>query len=575
MPSESEFLSPERLRAIGEINAVLLRRGGFWIHRRKETISIIDETAVRREVSVDFTLPDSIDGVSHGPHVKHPEHGEPVYCPPLFVLPKAPSNLMAFDLTNEAGTSLPLMTRRDNARVSGETIVALARLVLADEAVKLNANLEGRLRSVAEADLPQSLSLVRLGRDDSSDADASQLELLRQDGAFMWWLGTVSHSSVVVVPYRDPTVRRKIFRLSYQQPMSYTLSVTGRLGWTAYKVVVDSSWIDARSFHLEAEAPPGLRIAGATLTDDEAEPVSTRGVLRRVHLYRPGAERAGAGTATLALRVGGPGFIGGALLASALVTAAVVGCLFDARNIASNPTSAPALLLLLPAAIASYVARPDLHALTTRLLSFARWLILLAGGVAYGCAAFVALGGSAKAGAALTHRAHVLCVVFAIGTGIAGLAVVMLGFGWLLTIPRIRNVLRLRWLRTAGQAIRKSRFRQVVSVPCSRHAAFAATEAALDTTLRLEEGRSKRDTRDVEACRLVYFRFVRGATWRLEVVVDEHAEVSSVTITGDCVARPLGRVATVWRVRRESAWVGRRLRDLAETLGVPAAPNSQ
>lgn len=78
-------------------------------------------------------------------------------------------------------------------------------------------------------------------------------------------------------------------------------------------------------------------------------------------------------------------------------------------EIAANPTSAPALLLILPGLIASYVARPDQHALTTRLLSSARRLLLGVALCAYIAAARVALaGGTPDGGVELAAQAKSL-----------------------------------------------------------------------------------------------------------------------------------------------------------------------
>ena len=183
-------------------------------------------------------------------------------------------------------------------------------------------------------------------------------------------------------------------KLSFEEPIRSEQRLGTRLGWAAYRVVVDVSLIEARSFHFEAIAPPGLKITEARLSDNEQdEPVREEGFLRRVHLYRPGAEGAGAGTAVLWLTVSGPGFIGGAWIASLLTLGALGACAIWAENIAANPTSAPALLLILPGLIASYIARPDQHALTTRLLSGARRLLMFSAFLAYLAAGRVALSG--------------------------------------------------------------------------------------------------------------------------------------------------------------------------------------
>ena len=218
---------------------------------------------------------------------------------------------------------------------------------------------------------------------------------MRADDRLSGWLETLAHSSIVVVLYRSPGPRRKLVKLTFEEPITTKQRRLTRLGWASYQVIIDIPRIEARSFHFEAEAPSGLRISSAELTDSEAEePVRETGFMKRVHLYRKAAQKAGAGTAVLALDVAGPGFVSGAMLASLLTIGALVGCAVQADAIASNSTSAPALLLVLPGLIASYVARPDLHALTTRLLSFARQLLLGIALCAYLAAARVALAGA-------------------------------------------------------------------------------------------------------------------------------------------------------------------------------------
>jgi hypothetical protein len=104
---------------------------------------------------------------------------------------------------------------------------------------------------------------------------------------------------------------------------------------------------------------------------------------RRVHIYRPNAEAVGAGTGTMELRATSEGFLTGAWLAATLVLFALVGSAVANGAVAKNPTSAPALFLLLPGLVASYVGRPDRHALTSRLLFLARFILLALGLVAY------------------------------------------------------------------------------------------------------------------------------------------------------------------------------------------------
>ena len=170
-----------------------------------------------------------------------------------------------------------------------------------------------------------------------------------------------------------------------------------------------------------------------------------------------------------------------------LVFGAVLGCLIGAKNIAENPTSAPALLLLLPGLIASYVARPDQHALTTRLLNFARRLLLFTGGIAYVCATVVALDGTAKTGAALAHRTHLLQLVFLVSTVLSGIATLGLGLAWLPGRLWFRRLISLTWLRNLRDELKAEGFVRAVSVATPPDRAYLEVDRCRDDLLGLTD----------------------------------------------------------------------------------------
>lgn len=393
-PGSQRFLRPDRIERIGELVAPLLERDLSWIERRKESVKILDDTAVQRQVSVDFSLRGKVEPLLREERVGLGD----LFAAPLFVLPKSPpSSLMSFDLADGDGHSLWLISREDNARISASTLRAMARRLLAGK--KLPARLEDQLTKLCEADPEVGKEIAtRLLTPDVDDS--RELSELRESERFCWWLSTFAHSSVIVVLFRAAVQRRMLIKLRYQERIKAEQRILTRLGWAAYRVGIDSSLFEARSSHFEAEAPPGLRILEARLSDNHSpEPATERGFLRRVHLYRRRAHDVNAATGVLWLVVSG-GFLGGALLAAALGFGALVACAFAAESIAENPTSAPALLLVIPGLIASYVARPDQHALTARLLSFARRLLILSALCAYGAAAKVAFSGGAPNGSA-------------------------------------------------------------------------------------------------------------------------------------------------------------------------------
>ncbi len=382
------FLTSERIERVGELIEPLLRDGLSWVERRKESVVILDDTALRRQISVDFTLRSSTPAL-----VEAPEPGdEAIYCAPVFALPKAPSNLMAFDLQDESGKSLRLVSRSDNANISGKALRAMAARVLGHEP---DGDLGDELELIARASADEGEQRALRLEQRPAEGYAEKAAKLMKDDRFRWLLSTFAHSSILVVLFRSVSPRRKLIKLTFEQPIESELRTRASLGWDPYRVWVDSPLVEARTYHFEAEAPPGLRITEARLSDDaHSDPVVDHGFLRRIHLYRDDASSAGAGTAMMWLRVSS-NFAGGALTAAMLTFLALTACSIFAEKIATNPSSAPALLLFLPAFIATYVARPDQHPLTSRLLSRARTLLMGVAFIAYVAAARVVLSGGA------------------------------------------------------------------------------------------------------------------------------------------------------------------------------------
>lgn len=394
------FLNPERIREVGAQIAPLIRDQLSWIERRKESVQILDDTALRRHISVDFSLRSS----SVKPLLPAEAPGQlALYCAPLFVLPKLSGGLMAFDLRDGDGNSLRLISREDNAKISAAALTSMVEARLGETGSALPSRLRDRLRDLALSEHTATAERIaqRLVAGSVRPWDEA-LAAIRDDERLCWWIKTLAHSSIVVVLYRAVDARRKLIKLSFEEPFDSAVRVLTRLGWEPYQVAIDSPLIEARSYHIEVTAPPGLRIASASLTDAQkitgTDP--DRANVRRVHLYRPRAGDARAGTAYLRLAVSGPGFVGGGFLAALLTVLALLACAVFAGKIAGNPTSAPALLLVLPGLIASYVGRSDQHALTTRLLAGARYALLLSAFWAYVAAARVALDGGAVKGPA-------------------------------------------------------------------------------------------------------------------------------------------------------------------------------
>jgi hypothetical protein len=484
-PATEPWLTTARVAQIAKRCAEWLIEPTSWIDRRKDTVRVLDDHSVRWQTSVDFGCRRDSDGIEgacderpveerngetpkpNGTEERNGETPKPngteeLYCAPLFVLPKQPSGYMAFDLTDETGRSLSLSGRADNARVTGEILVEMARRMLgtvdSDDAQEFEAMVT-EIRKIAtdrprEAKLHARWQLKLLQEDDAPPLWKRIAEHERFE-RFAWWLRTAAEASVVVVLFRSHPAARKRIKLSYQSSVLTTeRSLRRRVGWEPYAILLDVPWVEARGYHLEAAAPPGLRIEHAWLNDDENdEGVQGGDFTRQVHLRRPEAITAGAGAGTLKLRVSGDGFLTGAWLAAFFVVAALLACVLTARAIAPNPAPAPALLLLLPGLLTSIVARPDRHALTTRLLSTARIVLIASGVVAYAAAVFVALAGASTSDkTTIDHRTATLRIALGAGFIVSAGLLAILSVAFVRGRPRLRGLFRRsdwrkRWRR--------------------------------------------------------------------------------------------------------------------------------
>jgi hypothetical protein len=120
MPAKTyEPLTPPE-RETGVLLLTLISDWSAWAQRRTETIDIYDEQTVRRTVSVDFELPD-IPYIETAPR----DADQPIYVVPIGQMRKRP--LRRFELHDEAGRTLPLMTAPQTARLAAATLMTMAQ----------------------------------------------------------------------------------------------------------------------------------------------------------------------------------------------------------------------------------------------------------------------------------------------------------------------------------------------------------------------------------------------------------------------------------------------------------------
>jgi hypothetical protein len=203
--SDKRFLTDARIEQIGLLIEPMLSEDLSWIERRKETVEILDDTALRRQISVDFSLRGSTAPLLP-PRTKSSD--EELFCAPVFVLAKTPADLMAFDLEDEDGHGMTLISRADNARISGSFLVHMAGRILNKEGRDLPSRLAAEVRRIAEANEGAGLELARRLISPAVTKWPDEIARLRKHDRFVWWLETLAHSSIVVVLFRSAGQRR-------------------------------------------------------------------------------------------------------------------------------------------------------------------------------------------------------------------------------------------------------------------------------------------------------------------------------------------------------------------------------
>ncbi len=142
-----------RARRLGTVNFRLISQWDRWVHRRIEQIELISDAAARRRISVDFRL--------HRSHFGDPVESdgkEAVYYVPLTLLKKAP--VSNFDLRDEGGAALPLLTKRKTSSICAATLSAATRAMIIEE-VALHAP-ESEMGRAARTDTGFNIESIKL-----------------------------------------------------------------------------------------------------------------------------------------------------------------------------------------------------------------------------------------------------------------------------------------------------------------------------------------------------------------------------------------------------------------------------
>lgn len=356
-------------RSILELFAV----SGRWVHRRVETVTFVDETLIRRRVSVDLTLPEAAVGRDGSAYV------------PLALLAKRP--LVNFDLRDEQGSALPHLTREQNGELVHANLMIHAGQAFADG---VPPELDGLLWEVVTAGRDDSIAAVETIR--------ARWDELTGAPFLNSVLDVLARSFLVVVPVSDADDRR-VLKFAYDSSVQEErVGLRTRFNWRSWNVFFIVPQVgDGGSHHIEVARQPDLEVAAEILATDpsgenEVPSVGSREFGARAHAYVAGAPLGSDAIGRVWMRVRRPGFLRGAPWIGAFTALVLSVAWFLLPDVASGGKEAAALILVVPSILATYLGRPGEHPITSEMLLGARILLLVAGFLSFVCAALLAVG---------------------------------------------------------------------------------------------------------------------------------------------------------------------------------------
>lgn len=338
----------------------LLESTNEWVHRRVESVEFLDVRTVRRRVSVDFTPPPSPDAKTIG-HI------------PIALLRK--NVLVRFDLRDEAGDSLPLLTSNQNAGLATRCMLGMA-----EEAASASA--PQRLRQlcwqIARAEAPAAKRALAEIETDPGFAGFRNDRLLRIARTFV-------ENFAVVIPVEGAS-RRRVIKLAYDETPGGGPRPAARLGIAPATFVIYLPDLgDAGSRHLEFLPADGLEIFDAAIVGrtPEKKPLRQRASAKpeqdEAHLFIAGAPPSSEGLAGVRLRARREGILIGGPLLAALAAGAVTAAWFALPGIAADSSGAASVILAVPAALGTFFGARNLHPLAAAMLFGSRALLVASG----------------------------------------------------------------------------------------------------------------------------------------------------------------------------------------------------
>jgi hypothetical protein len=396
---------PDDLASVIDIVAAttvpLLLQPKHWINRKVETIEFVDDRRVRRHVSVDFTLPD-LEGLP-----VQAASGRPLAFVPLVQLRK--QVLRRFDIFDEAGAAVPMLTAQQNGRIARRLLRQLAGDALAPAWPRRKMlELLDRIAGTDASDARAALWEIEVAAAPAEGLPELELAELWEHPAARPLMEDLADHFVLFVVIDARAGDRRVLKFVYDGELARASEPAGelldrwrkkieeRLGLDPVVLSIEAAGIGAaHSYHVEVPAPPDLVITKARLVD----PSSVEALCEpdrasdRVHLWTTSAKREQEGKIELELRVGPRGLYGAAVWIS-LLTTLLFGVGFVLRvafAVHTRAEAAAAIVVVLPALFATYLWRPGEHPLVQRLVSGLRVMITAFAALSFVAAAVLAV----------------------------------------------------------------------------------------------------------------------------------------------------------------------------------------
>ncbi len=395
--------------------------GNGWVKRRVETVHFLGSGTLSRRVSVDFEIPES-------------EYETPTPLPvPLALLEKRP--LVDFDVFDEATNALPIFTRAENSFAAWSMLAAVAAVEIRDaEGLREGSAVEPAwedLWLIASGDPQDALKVL----DGFAESEDRLRRSLAESSFFDAVARTLATLFLLLVPVEGSPGQRRVIKFRYTLGLKRFGSGPERLcqamGWmpAGFEFYVPAVG-ESESYHFELAAPTDLGVARSILRlkdpvtgREEIEGVSTG---TRAHLYATGREPDVDGTALVWLQVSRSGLLRSGCVVAGMILAVLL--FFYATGRLDRPPRdiQSAILLTLPALVATLVVRPGEHGLVTELLLGVRSAVALSGAVAYTAALLLGSG----------TRGEILFVAWKVLLGLSGLCFASLLLAFWMSKPR-------------------------------------------------------------------------------------------------------------------------------------------